>query len=342
MKVDKIASVTKNVPLPQEIELRDSINSEIGSVIVVKALEEKPVYNKLELVNGRMSKIIKGDIFVGVLGERKAQGGFVGHVPKTIKKKDTLNVLNLGGVIGKSVSENIEVGSALKVEVLGSLMLDNKHINIKNYCNLTNSLSSSAPIIMISATGMNSGKTTAACKIIKYLHYKGKKIAAAKLTGVALLRDTLNMFDNGAMKTLSFLDSGLPSTVNVSEEKLKLSAKSIIKELNKSNPDYIIIELGDGILGEYGVKSILNCKDIMKFVKCNIVCANDLVGAYGSKVLFDQLHLNIDIITGAVTDTTVGIDYISKELKINSANAKTHPKVLTKLVEKTVSLKVIA
>ena len=172
--------------------------------------------------------------------------------------------------------------------------------------------------------------------------YKGKKIAAAKLTGVALLRDTLNMFDNGAMKTLSFLDSGLPSTVNVSEEKLKLSAKSIIKELNKSNPDYIIIELGDGILGEYGVKSILNCKDIMKFVKCHIVCANDLVGAYGSKVLFDQLHLNIDIITGAVTDTTVGIDYISKELKINSANAKTHPKVLTKLVEKTVSLKVIA
>ncbi len=333
MKVDKIASVTKNVPLTNEIQIGDKIKSEIGSLIVVEALEEKSVYNKLELVSGRMSKIIKGNIIIGVLGERKAQGGFVGVVPKKITNGDTLNILNLGGVIGKSISGNIDVGTALKVKVLGTVLLNGKPVNIKDYSLNSNSLKASAPIIMISATGMNSGKTTAACKIIKYLHYKGYKIAAAKLTGVGLLRDTLDMHDNGAAKTMSFLDAGLPSTVNVSKDQLVKSCNSIIKELNKVKSDYIVIELGDGLLGEYGVKHILSDKSLMKFVKNHVVCANDLVGAKGSCELFNDRDMKIDILTGPVTDTSVGIEYINNMLNTKAANAQVNGKKLANLIE---------
>ena len=64
---------------------------------------------------------------------------------------------------------------------------------------------------------MNSGKTYAATEIIKHLARAGLRVAAAKLAGVACLRDTLNMQDHGAIKTLSFLDCGLPSTVALTD-----------------------------------------------------------------------------------------------------------------------------
>ena len=62
---------------------------------------------------------------------------------------------------------------------------------------------------------MNSGKTYAATELIKRATRAGLKVAAAKLSGVACLRDTLNMADHGAVATASFFDCGLPSTVDV-------------------------------------------------------------------------------------------------------------------------------
>ncbi|UCB47116.1 MAG: hypothetical protein JSV25_06800, partial [Spirochaetota bacterium] len=53
--IDKIASVTVNLNLPRELEVSEKITSAPGSVCVVRALEEKEVYDKLELANGRMA-----------------------------------------------------------------------------------------------------------------------------------------------------------------------------------------------------------------------------------------------------------------------------------------------
>ena len=52
-----------------------------GSVLAVRALMEKSVYDRLELVSGRMAKINKGDVMAGTLGYRRALKGFVGIVP---------------------------------------------------------------------------------------------------------------------------------------------------------------------------------------------------------------------------------------------------------------------
>ena len=47
----------------------------------MEALEEKGVYGELELLGGRLARIIKGDLIAGVLGERQALKGFVGSIP---------------------------------------------------------------------------------------------------------------------------------------------------------------------------------------------------------------------------------------------------------------------
>ncbi|HEX6605565.1 MAG TPA: hypothetical protein VF276_01505, partial [Chloroflexia bacterium] len=122
--LDKIASVTARVNLSREVEVSSSVVAERGAVIIVEALEEKSVYGELELLGGRMARIIKGDIIAGVLGERQALKGFVGAIPGQIAAGDILHILNLGGVIGVCSSANAEVGQPLRVRVLGAALVD--------------------------------------------------------------------------------------------------------------------------------------------------------------------------------------------------------------------------
>ncbi len=107
---------------------------------------------------------------------------------------------------------------------------------------------------------MNSGKTVAATEIVKQAHHAGLKVAGAKMSGVASLRDTLNMQDSGASWTASFLDCGLPSTVDYGD--LSPVAKAILNHLNEFEPDLIVVELGDGIVGGYAVDSVLKDTEI--------------------------------------------------------------------------------
>ena len=88
IKLDKIASSTRNCRLTQEVILSDDITAKDGYVIAVKTLEEKSVYNQLELVSGRMTRICKGDLIAGVLGERKALRGYTGVVPPSVRVGD--------------------------------------------------------------------------------------------------------------------------------------------------------------------------------------------------------------------------------------------------------------
>lgn len=336
--MNKVSSVVKNISIGEQVELSTDIKSISGQVIVVKALEEKAVYDKLELTSGRMCKVIKDDIIVGALGSRRALEGFVGRLPKQVKKGDILHLLNLGGVIGKGVSLNLEYGRPLAVEVLGSLLIKGSAVNISQYA-LTpkDTLDSSAPIVLVSATGMNSGKTQVTTSLIQHLYFKGYKVCAAKVTGISLLRDTLDMYDNGAFRTLSLTDCGLSSTALLKPEKVSSAAKGILYELNNSNPDVIVVEVGDGIEGKYGVQAILSDSEIIKHVRCNVVCARSLVGAFGAqRILMEKYKIHPDIISGPVTDNSVGVDYIKQNLRCEACNAIKNGEKLAELVKASV------
>jgi len=104
VQLDKIGSVTLHADLPREVELSDRLEPTEGLVVVVKALQDKAVYDQLELVNGRQAKMSRDDIIAGALGRRRALHGFVGEMPETLAVGDRVHVLNLGGVIGVCIS----------------------------------------------------------------------------------------------------------------------------------------------------------------------------------------------------------------------------------------------
>lgn len=343
--VDKIASATKNVPLRKEIRISPEIIAEEGYLVCGKILGEKSTYNTLENCDGRMVSLHDGDIVVGVLGHRNALLGYSGVVPESVKVGDKLHVLNLGGVIGKCTSVNPEVGKPFEFEVLGSVLVFPEFgsrvgtlANVKMNA-LTDSVPFSEtkkiPIIFLAGTCMNAGKTLAACQIIRHISGDGVKVAACKVTGVSLLRDVLNMQDYGATYASSFVDAGIVTT---SEKTSRDSARTVIGHLSQTDADVIVAELGDGILGLYGVGKILEDKEIMERCAAFVLCANDPVGAWGAVELLKKNYgITIDVITGPATDNDVGTVFIKDTLKVESCNARIKGKEFANIVFKKVS-----
>jgi hypothetical protein len=320
---DKVASATSPLNLSKTVAVVRSSNSpRAGDVVAVRALTDSATYNMLELPSGRLAKINPGDIFLGVLGRRRALKGFVGDVPERVNAGDHLHLLNMGGVIGFCTGHHSSLGDAIQVEVVGLVCNeDGRAVNIADAAlPLRTTLGQTAPIVMIAGTSMNSGKTYAATELIKQATRAGLKIAAAKLSGVACLRDTLNMADHGAIATASFLDCGLPSTVGADD--LAPVAKAVISRLNESAPDLIVVELGDGILGGYSVESIFDDRELREATAAIVFCASDYVGAWGGIELFRRRGITVDFIAGSVTDSQMGQDYIEKEFGVPAANAR--------------------
>jgi hypothetical protein len=323
VEADKIGSAASPLGLPKTVAVVDSkANSQAGDVVVVRALTDSATYNQLELPTGRLAKINPGDVFVGVLGRRRALKGFVGDVPDSVNAGDRLHLLNMGGVIGVCSGHHSSLSDAISVEVIG-LACDEQGrvLNIVDAAlPLMDHLGKSAPLVLVAGTCMNSGKTYAATELIKQATRAGLKVAAAKLTGVACLRDTLNMADHGAVATASFLDCGLPSTVGAGD--LSPVAKAIVTKLNESSPDLIIIELGDGILGGYSVDTVFADDEIRNATAAIVFCASDYVGAWGGIELFKRRGLNVDVVAGSVTDSKMGEDYIESEFRVPAGNAR--------------------
>ena len=335
VRVDKVASSTATLRLGREIEISERIEVRAGNVIVVKALQEKSVYDTLELATGRMAHISREDILAGVLGRRRALKGFVGDLPETIRVGDRLQILNLGGVIGVCVSGHKDFGNPLQVEVLGMAVKNGKPLNIEQGAipprKSLADLADLPPLVLVEGTCMAAGKTQAACEIVQKLNQRGWKCAVLKATGVACMRDVLNMVDHGAEEGLSFQDAGLSSTVDTDD--LPSVVKGLLAALAAKRPDVIVVELGDGIIGGYGVGSLLRDPEIRGAARVHVMCANDLVAAWGAVAVMKEMDLRIDVFAGPATDNLVGVEYIQRELKVAAANARTDGNRLADIVE---------
>ncbi|HKQ53083.1 MAG TPA: hypothetical protein VJT74_11975 [Pyrinomonadaceae bacterium] len=338
VEADKIGSAASLLNLSKTVAVVEGAAvARAGDVIVVRALTDSATYNQLELPTGRMAKINPGDVLVGVLGRRRALKGFVGDVPDSVKAGDRLHLLNMGGVVGLCTGHHSSLSDAISLEVLG-LAADatGRVLNIADAAlPLSEKLGQTAPLILVAGTCMNSGKTYAATELIKQATRAGLRVAAAKLSGVAALRDTLNMADHGAIATASFLDCGLPSTVDAGD--LAPVAKSIIARLNESAPDLVIIELGDGILGGYSVDSVFEDEELRGATAALVFCASDYVGAWGGIELFRRRGIEVDLIACSVTDSRMGEDYIERAFGVPAGNARRDGARLFEIVQEKVS-----
>jgi hypothetical protein len=327
--VDKIASVTQACGLGNELRIdTDNIPAEEGVVVVVEVLTNKANYNTLELTSGRMAKIGKGDIVVGALGHRKALFGYSGHVPESLRSGDVIQMLNIGGVLGVCDSVNPDKGKPFDCRVLGVVLQFpylGERIGVParaGYRRLDRAArldTRGVPVVALAGTCMEAGKTAAACAIVSRMRHRGLVVDAFKATGVSLRRDILAMEDAGARNTLIFTDLGVISTTRDVGPAL---TRTMLTELAGSKPDVIVFELGDGILGTYGVDAILECEDLRRALTAVVLSANDPVAAWGGvKLLRERFNVEPCVVTGPATDNAVGVEIIEQQLNVLAINA---------------------
>ncbi len=344
---DKIASVAQHRGLKRKLQVSAEIPCEEGVLLAVRILNSKSSYNTLELTSGRMAKVRRGDIIVGALGHRKALFGYSGHLPSQLSPGDTVQVLNIGGVIGICDSVNANFGPPFDAEVLGTVLefpYLGERIGVPARAG-TDQLEMNAaidtravPVVVLAGTSMDSGKTAAASAIVSRLRHYGHTVDAFKATGVSLRRDILAMEDAGARQTAIFTDFGVVTTT---EENGPPVTRMMLTQLAADKPDVIVFELGDGLLGAYGVEAILKDEVIRSAITCLVLCANDPVAAWGGvKLLHDEFSLSPDVITGPATDNLVGTNLITDRLGLPAFNAITHGTELGDAVAKVINLQV--
>ena len=337
--VDKVASVAQHSELGHELRLSADIPCEEGVLVAVRVLNNKTRYNQLELTSGRMATVNQGDIVVGALGHRKALRGYSGHLPTALAEGDTIQLLNIGGVLGVCDSANPDVGAPFDCEVLGTVLhfpylgerigvparVGEQPLDIDAPLN-----THGVPVVALVGTCMDSGKTAAACAIVGRLRHLGMHVAACKATGVSLRRDILTMEDAGASQTMIFSDLGVVTTTADNGPPL---TRALLTALAEHKPDVIVLELGDGLLGAYGVEAILSDASIRDALTAVILCANDPVSAWGgAKILRDDFTIEPAVVTGPATDNSVGIDQISERLSLPAINALSNGVALGDLV----------
>lgn len=326
--VDKIASVTQACELSHEVRISPDIPAEEGVVIVAEVLTNKSNYNSLELTSGRMAKVVKGDIVVGALGHRKALFGYSGHVPEQLRAGDVIQLLNIGGVLGVCDSVNPDKGKPFDCRVLGVVLqfpyLGERigvparvgHRQLDPRAKLD---THGVPVIALAGTCMEAGKTAAACSIVSRMRHRGLVIDVFKATGVSLRRDILAMEDAGARHSMIFTDLGVVTSTGTSGPAL---TRTMLTELASARPDVIVFELGDGILGAYGVDAILDCPDIRAALTAVVLSANDPVAAWGGVTLLrERFNIEPCAVTGPATDNRVGVDIIARQLAVPAFNA---------------------
>jgi len=333
--VDKIASIAQACTLGHELRISPEIPAEEGVVVVAEVLNNKSTYNTLELTSGRMAKVAKGDIVVGALGHRKALFGYSGHVPESLKPGDIIQMLNIGGVMGICDSATADKGKPFECRVLGVVLtfpylgerigkparVGYRPLDFNAPLN-TNGV----PVVALAGTCMEAGKTAAAAAIVARMRHRGLVVDAFKATGVSLRRDILAFEDAGARKSMIFTDFGVVTTTPRTGPAL---TRTMLTELGAGKPDAIVFELGDGLLGAYGVDAILDSADIRKALTAVVLSANDPVAAWGGvKLLRERFGVQPLCVTGPSTDNQVGIEIIREQMKVPAFNALSDPAAL--------------
>jgi hypothetical protein len=144
------------------------------------------------------------------------------------------------------------------------------------------------------------------------------------------------MADAGARNTMIFTDLGVITTTPKTGPAL---TRTMLTELAAAKPDVIVFELGDGLMGTYGVDSILACDDIRRALTGVVLSANDPVAAWGGvRLLRERFSIEPCVVTGPATDNAVGVEIIEQQMNVAAFNALSSGAALGDRVIETLGL----
>ena len=134
----------------------------------------------------------------------------------------------------------------------------------------------------------------------------------------------------GRARPALFTDLGVVSTT---DRNAAAVTRTLLTQLAAGRPDAIVAELGDGLLGAYGVGAILDDAEIRAAFTAVVLAANDPVAAWGGvKMLRERFGVEPVAVTGPATDNLAGTRIIEEQLGVPAINARLDAAKLAEVV----------
>lgn len=232
----------------------------------------------------RNEKIMAGDKIMATFGHRYATAQFEGYVPNRIQQE--FHILGAGGVVGevKSCHDKFRDGGPTKLRILNYVtndlgeIINTKELYEKQLKWFSGKFNRKTKVILSIGSSMDSGKTTTAAYMVRSLKEQGKKVAFIKLTGTAYTKDKDLAYDLGAVDSVDFSALGFPSTYMCSEQELLNLYQTLVESVCQSNPDFIVMEIADGIF-QRETKMLLQNNAFIQTISEVVFSANDSLSA---------------------------------------------------------------
>jgi len=103
-----------------------------GDVVLVRVREVNTAYPTVETPEVNEVVLERGQLVVGVLGNRKALRGFSGKPPLYLHRGASMHLLNKGGVMGECTAFNRDLGWPAAVDYVGTVARDGRALNLRD------------------------------------------------------------------------------------------------------------------------------------------------------------------------------------------------------------------
>jgi len=290
-----------------------------GDVAIFKVIENGK-HRRLQTESELNLYILPGDLIMGAFGNRYATEQMEGYVPNTYH--NIYHILGQGGVIGilKSIHERFELRGPTTLELVGYIVNeDGEVVNTKYLNEKTNEkepiyLNTRSKTILSLGTSMDSGKTTSAAFLARGLKAAGKIVAYIKLTGTVYTKDKNMVKSYGADITIDFSDLGFPSTFMCSTDEILELYNRLIAKVKSVNPDYIIVEIADGLL-QRETHALIQNRSFMNRIDGVLFSSQDSMSAIAGADMLSLLKCNVIGTTGLFTRSPLLIEEVRTKSK---------------------------
>jgi len=286
-------------------QIKKTYKPKAGDVAIFK-VKEIGKHTRIQSVGGNNKYILPGDLIMAAFGNRYATEQLEGYIPE--EYCTTYHILGQGGAIGvlNSMHEKFERIGPTALSLVGYIVDEKGRIINTKYLNTNSETILSVPkvtnqkILLSLGTGMDSGKTTSAAFMARGLKLANKKVAFIKLTGTVYTKDKSMVRDYGAKISLDFSDFGFPSTYMCSIDELLNLYQRLLDLVQPYNPEYIIIEIADGLL-QRETSALIRNKDFMNNISGILFSSVDSMSAIAGADMLKKLGCNVIGVTGLFT-----------------------------------------
>ncbi len=274
----KIAYTCTAVPsqVNWNTELPDTYTPRIGDVGLFRVLNCDGKYMKTPDTGS--CSLFTDDLIMAAYGARYATNQYEAYLPSFPTRQ--VELVGRGGVVAQVASQNqTHLGQAIPLELVAfATNAQGTVVNTLQTLVPFRGQTQGAKVLLSVGSSMDSGKTTTAAHLCGGISSAGYTSAYIKLTGTAYPKDTLYCRDRGADYVTDFSQRGFTSTFQVGIPTLLSLYQDLIDDCAREvAPDYIVVEIADGIL-QQETRELLQNSEFMDTVSGVVMSCGDSLG----------------------------------------------------------------